>query len=123
MPQDRASQIEAAALAFHAANPHVWGLFVNFTLERIGVGFKNYSVNAIFERIRWATDQADSDGRSTFKINNNYRPYYARRFMAEYPMHKGFFRTRKLTSMDEAPATGPELGPLDFLYESGDEAQ
>jgi len=35
----------------------------------------------VFERIRWETDQADVDGRSTFKLNNNYRAFFARWFM------------------------------------------
>lgn len=78
------------------------------------MGFKNYSVNAIFERIRWETDQADVDGKSTFKLNNNYRPFYARRFMKIYVKHDGFFRLRKQISKGK-PATGmEELGPPDF---------
>ena len=112
----RADEIEAQALAFHKQNPKVWELFVKFTGVAIARGFANYSAYAIFERIRWETDEADVDGKSTFKINNNYRPYYARMFMREFPHHKGFFRIRALTS-DKQDATGlDELGPQDFPY-------
>ena len=31
------------------------------------------------------------DGTTQFKINNNYAPYYSRRFMKMYPQHDGFF--------------------------------
>lgn len=82
---------------FDRTNPRVWELFVLFTLDRIEAGFQNYSVNAIFERIRWETDVHTSD-ISRFKLNNNYRPFYARKFMDQFPEHTGFFRTRTQTS-------------------------
>ena len=44
-------------------------------------------------------------------INNNYKPFYARRFMACYPQHEGFFRTRKQTSEDKDATNLPELTP------------
>ena len=85
-------------------------MFVHFTQEIISKGYENYSVNAIFERIRWEKDMG-GDGSSQFKLNNNYRAFYARRFMNMFPEYRGFFRTRTLKSVDR-PATGlPELGP------------
>ena len=110
----RAAEIEAAALEFHNQNPEVWELFKCFTRQIIARGFSNYSSKAVFERIRWETDEADVDGRSTFKINNNYQPHYARWFMARYPQHDGFFRTRALSSSTQEPVDLPELTPSDF---------
>ena len=100
---------------FHKAHPEVWRYFVRFTNELIARGFKHYSAqHGVFSRIRWETDQADADGRTTFKINNNYSPFYARRYMKLHPEHEGFFRTRIQTSR-QGPATGlSELGPRDF---------
>lgn len=112
----RRDELEDAARDFHASHPQVWRHFVKFTLEIIDRGFTHYSVNAIFERIRWETDQADDEGRSTFKLNNNHRPFYARWFMEAYPEHDGFFRLRQLTSEFEAAKDLPELGPEDFAY-------
>lgn len=77
---------------FHLENPHVYDLFKRFTQQAIDAGFDNYSVNAIFERIRWHTD-IETRG-DPFKINNNHRPYYARMFMDERPQHGNFFRIR-----------------------------
>lgn len=116
----RKDEIEAAAKQFHRDNPLVWRLFVKFTLLRIRAGFKHYSANAIFERIRWQSDVADTEGNSTFRINNNYRPYYSRWFGNVYPQYGDFFRTRELTSEKEQPA-GEELGPADFPYINGEE--
>lgn len=81
---------------WHKANPNVWVLFQKYTFQAIEAGREHYSVNAIFERIRWHTD-IETRG-DQFKINNNHRPYYARYFHHVYPEHNGFFRIRELTS-------------------------
>lgn len=107
----RRDQLEEQAADFHKRNPEVWTLFCRFTFEAIKRGFRSYSGQAIFERIRWETDQADTEGRSTFKLNNNYRAWYARRFMELFPQHKGFFRTRTRQSKDWAATNLPELRP------------
>lgn len=110
----RLDEMKRQCTAYHKAHPEVWDLFVKFSKEIISKGYKNYSVNAIFERIRWEID-VGGNGDTEFKINNNYRPLYARRFMNMYPQHDGFFRTRKQTSED-APATNKaELTPRDYL--------
>lgn len=101
-------------IAFNKANPEVWGMFSRFTFERIRMGFKNYSANAIFERIRWETDQADDEGGSTFKMNNNYRAFYARAWMLKYPEYDGFFRLRKQISEERDATDMPPLGPAYF---------
>lgn len=81
--------------AFHKAHPAVWELFVRFTLERI----------------RWESDVATDEGGSTFKLNNNYRAFYARRFMRMYPEWSGFFRTREQPSKQHRSSGMPPLGP------------
>lgn len=110
----RKDEIDEQAEAFHKKNPNVSILFVRFTNEVINRGFSNYSVNAIFERIRWETDEADHDGKSTFKLNNNYRAWYARKFMERYPEHEGFFRTRSRISKEQEATNMPELTPAYF---------
>ena len=97
-------------IAFHKDHPDVWEFFVQFTMEKIEQGYNNYSVNAIFERIRWEKD-AGGDGVTTFKLNNNYRAFYSRRFMRMYTDHSGFFRTRQQTSEDQSATYLPEITP------------
>ena len=110
----RYDELLAEVKKYHAEHPLVWKHFCGFTFELINRGFKHGSAYAVFERIRWETDQADSDGISTFKANNNYRPFYARAFMKKFPEHKGFFRLRYQTSKDAEAVHLPPLGPKDF---------
>ena len=112
----REQEIDEKAAEFDERHPHVRGLFIRFSFEIIDRGFVNYSAQAIFERIRWETDEADVDGKSMFKLNNNYRAYYARRFMETYPEYEGFFRTRHRVSGDRRALGLPELTPRDFPY-------
>ena len=79
---------------FHEDNPHVYDMFVSFTKQAKQANRKYYSSYAIFERMRWYTD-IETDGEP-FKLNNNYRPYYARKVMEEYPEFEGFFRIREI---------------------------
>jgi hypothetical protein len=78
---------------YHKENPEIYKQFKNFTFEAIEKGFKNYSANGIFEAIRW---QTKTSGNDTFKVNNIYRPDYARLFEKDFPEYEGFFRKRKL---------------------------
>lgn len=102
---------------FNDEHPEVWDFFDKFTRNRIEKGFKNYSVNSIFERIRWESDLG-ADGKSEFKIGNNFRAFYAREWMDENPEYKGFFRIRKQTSKDEPARGKPETVPEDCPYEA-----
>lgn len=90
------SDLREKFVKFHEDNPKVWELFTKFTFDVIGTGRKHYSVNAIFERIRWHTD-IETEGDS-FKLSNNHRAYYARHFHEKYPEYDGFFKTKELRS-------------------------
>lgn len=108
----RFEEMEDAAYAFHEENPKVWKLLHRFTMEKIRQGFKHYSVNGVFERIRWETN-AGANGPNQFKIGNNHRPFYARWWMEAHPRYKGFFLTR-IQKSKFTPACGlPEIGPGD----------
>ena len=80
---------------FDAKNPHVWDLFVKFADEAKNSGRNVYSVNAIFERIRWHTD-IETVTDVPFKLSNNHRAYYARKYMNSDPSRDGFFRTKQV---------------------------
>jgi hypothetical protein len=67
---------------FHANNPEVFRLFCYFTNQVINAGHKKYSAEAIFNQIRWYTTvETRGDG---YKINNDYKPYYSRKYMKEF---------------------------------------
>jgi hypothetical protein len=102
--KSRLDELKEQAQQFHKDHPEVWDNFVKFTFDRIQKGYKNYSVYSIMERIRWDMS-IGGDGLTEFKINNNIRPFYARRFMKLYPECSGFFRIREQKSACK-PATG-----------------
>ena len=106
----RQEEMREQVSAFHGNHPKVWRLFCEFTFEMMDRGYSHYSVNAVFERIRWEID-AGGDGTASFKLNNNYRAFYSRRFMNTYPKYAGFFRTREQTSKDKSATYLPEITP------------
>jgi len=72
-------------------NPHIYPMFVKFALEAARYN-RNYSAQAVIERIRWETDVREKG--SKFKFSHNWRSFYAKKFMKDYPQYDGFFRTR-----------------------------
>ena len=116
----RLDEIAEQAERYNAEHPEIWKLFVRFTFDRIRRGHKHYSVNAVFERIRWHVDGVGGNNQATFKLNNNYRAIYSRRFHREYPEHDGFFRTRTQTSHYEQPTEMAELAPVDYYEPKGE---
>tara|TARA_R110002153_G_C13078403_1_gene474068 strand:+ start:273 stop:650 length:378 start_codon:yes stop_codon:yes gene_type:complete len=113
MSQTREQQIREQVRTYHRDNPEVWELFKSFTLDLIYGGRKHYSANAIFERIRWEKDLGNGS-EAAFKLNNNYRAFYARHFMATYPRYEGFFRTRTQPSSTQDATDSKEFGPRDY---------
>ena len=75
-----------------AENPKVWRAFKRFTFQAINAGLKRLSAEVIVNQIRWNTTMRE---KGEFKINNSYKPFLARKFMNEFPEHKGFFELRK----------------------------
>lgn len=81
---------------YHSQNPHIWEAFKKYAFEAKEKGFTSYSANGIFEIIRWHTDIR---ARDTYKVNNNFRPDYARKMMREFPEFEGFFKVRELKAL------------------------
>ena len=72
-------------------NPQLYELFKRFAFEAIESGREYFSAEAIINRVRWETMLTGND---EYKINNNYKPFYSRKFMNEFPQYNNFFRTR-----------------------------
>jgi hypothetical protein len=75
------NRLEEAFKRFDQENPSIWTLFTRFAYDAANAGYATLSANFIFERIRWETTVVT---RSTdeFKLNNNHRAYYARKWNA-----------------------------------------
>lgn len=89
--------ITKAFMKFHAANRHIYVLFTRFAMQAVHSGRPHYSAASVFERMRWHM-QIDTVSDDDLKLNNNYRAFYGRMFMHQYPQYEGFFRTRKSVS-------------------------
>lgn len=69
--------------AFHAANPQVYRILVRLAREWIQrTGRHKIGIGALFKRARWKITISTSDPE--FKLNNNFRAFYARLIMAEH---------------------------------------
>lgn len=82
---------------YHTDNPKVWDLFKRFAYDMRNTGRETYSAEIIINQIRWHHD-IESKGGEAFKINNDYKPMYARMLVYKYPEFKDFFKFRKVTS-------------------------
>tara|TARA_R110002020_G_scaffold36139_5_gene108766 strand:- start:349 stop:681 length:333 start_codon:yes stop_codon:yes gene_type:complete len=75
------------------SNPWLLPKLAEMAFELKKSGYENYSINSLFEALRWETRHSTND--CGFKVNNNYRAFAARDLMEKYPSLKGFFRLRK----------------------------
>lgn len=87
------NHIEKNFQKYDAENPHVWELFKKFAFEMASKSWK-LSASLITERIRWELNVVTKTDEP-WKINNNYRAYYARKFDQEYPYLSGRFELRR----------------------------
>jgi len=110
MTDDRTSRFdfelddEARFAIYHAENPHIYETLLRFAHEAKAAGRKRIGINMIHERLRWYTHiEARND---TWKLNNNWRPYYSRLLTLNEPELAGLFEMRK----SKADATLPMVG-------------
>jgi hypothetical protein len=94
-PEDRRSRIQREFEQFHADNPRIYVLIVKYSREVLRVGRLRYSMDAIFERIRWHM-YIETKATDEFKLNDHYTSRYARLVMAQEKDLKGFFELRTL---------------------------
>lgn len=88
---------EQRFLEYHRENPMIYRLFIKFAEEAWNAGFRRFSAETIINRIRWYVN-VETRG-DTFKINNNYKPFYARKLVEEFPKFDGFFEFREQKSV------------------------
>ena len=119
--ETRQDELQAEFDRYHQENPKVYEAFKRLTFQLINAGRENFSASAVVERIRWGVSIGEY-GPDDFKINNNYRAFYARLFHVEHPQHDGFFRTRKQKSVDEDATNLPPL-KRSWFDEMTDETQ
>lgn len=78
---------------YHTNNPEIYRFFRRYALKSIEKGHKRLSAEFIFNIIRWETPIRAGD--KDFKINNDFKPFYSRMFLNEFPQYRDFFETRR----------------------------
>lgn len=79
--------------AFHRDNPQVYGVLVRLAREWIQqTGRRHLGIGALTERARW--DIAIATRTPDYKINNNFRAFYARLIELQEPDLRGVFKFR-----------------------------
>lgn len=92
------SRLEREFNDFHRQNPDVYLALVGMTRELKARGHKKIGIGMLFEVLRWQHYMSTDDPHSDFKLNNNYRAYYARKIMDECIGFEGIFDVRTLRS-------------------------
>lgn len=81
---------------FHEQNPHVYEMLRRLALDAARHGRK-LGIAMLFEVLRWQYAMNTNDQASEFKLNNNYRAFYARLLMEREPELADYFETRTQT--------------------------
>lgn len=86
--------IEEAFWRFHQDNPQVYAELVMLARRWRRRGRRKCGIGMLFEVLRWRSGMRT--GGDDFRLNNNYRSYYARLIMLREPDLTGIFELREL---------------------------
>lgn len=79
---------------YHQANPHLYELYKAIAISLAKQGRRYIGSKFIFEEMRFNhTFQSNND---PFKVNNNFAPHFARKFVLEYPQYGHLFKFKPL---------------------------
>jgi hypothetical protein len=79
---------------YHQANPHLYELYKSIAMQLIQQNRRVIGSAHIFQKMRYEY-QFKTDG-SPFKIDNNFAPMYARKFVLEHPQYGNLFKFKPL---------------------------
>jgi hypothetical protein len=95
LTQSDQTDLERRFVEFHGKNPEVYVQLVRLARILKARGHKRIGIAMLFEQLRWQYALKTTD-LSGFKLNNNYRAYYARLIMEKNLDLVGFFETREV---------------------------
>ena len=82
------------AAEFHEKNPHVYGLLVMYARQAVAAGATRVGIELLWNRMRWDfLLRTEHDG--DYKLNQNYKAWYARRIMERESDLAEIFETRR----------------------------
>jgi len=80
----------------HRNNPHVYKALKKIIFRAIEKGYKHFSIDMAYQILRWETGVTSDD--ADYKLNNNFRSFYGRLFVLDYPQYSDLFSFRKSKS-------------------------
>jgi hypothetical protein len=98
--------IAERAERFHRRNPAVYRFAVDVCRYMRRRRVQHYGIGAVWEIMRFKYLETHGD---IYKLNNNYRAFYARLIMSQEPDLAGFFQTRECPN-DPDYHTRPVIG-------------
>ena len=90
---EKPKTIEEKFVLLHAENPHVYKELVRLAREALLSGQRKWSINGLFEVLRWKLVIETNDRE--FRLSNNHRACYARLIMEQEPDLEGFFTIKR----------------------------
>lgn len=101
--EERPKTLTERFVDFHTRSPGVYVALVRLARQWVqATGRRRLGIATLYERVRWEMAVATSD--ADFKLNNDYRAFYARLIMQNEPDLAGLFETRR----SAADGTGQE---------------
>lgn len=97
-PDDDASALERAWLAFHTDHPDVAVALHRLAVRLLDRGYTHLGIGMLWETLRYNTMLGAGPDEDAYRLNNNHRAHYARYLMATYPRLAGVFELRELHS-------------------------
>lgn len=89
---------ELAFWNFDKRHPSVYRMLVHLARGLKKQGFRTYSIDALFHRIRWHFYVKRNRNQEAFKLNDWYTSFYSRLIMEREPDLADFFQIRKQRS-------------------------
>jgi hypothetical protein len=88
------------ATLFDQANPHVFNYLRDMARElKSEHGISRCGIEFLWNRLRWMRF-IQTEGKDTYKLNNNYKRWYAREIMYCCSDLEGFFELRESSCSD-----------------------
>ncbi len=84
---------------FHAKNPQVIIQLEHIAQRTLQEGQDHFSINYLFEVVRYLAWTETNDSYSDFKLNNSYRSHYARLIIERNPEMAKVIKIRALRSV------------------------
>jgi len=83
----------AKATEFHEKNPHVYYELTKYARQAVAAGHSRVGIELLWNRMRWDW-MLRTDHGTDYKLNQNYKAWYARRIMELEPDLSEIFETR-----------------------------